>query len=129
MIQLKKKAFEYSARFQRTISQSKSKPLLHVDLLNEFATKYAQYDSISNNIFGLTIEEVKTKLNELLNIYIEHIQNSEKNMPTLENGVIDIHSIETLRAVVKGYIIDEETILNIFGKKGMKFIRQFTGHL
>ncbi|MDD2821324.1 MAG: hypothetical protein PHW29_08690 [Flavobacterium sp.] len=123
---MKKKAFEYSARFQRTISQSKSKPLLHVDLLNEFATKYAQYDSISNNIFGLTIEEVKTKLNELLNIYIEHIQNNEKNMPTLENGVIDIHSIETLREVVKGYIIDEETILNIFGKKGMKFIRQFT---
>lgn len=123
---IKQKTFEYTARFQKAISQSKNKPLLHVDLLNEFATRYAQYDFISNEIFGLSIEEIKIKLNELLNIYIEQIKNSEKNMPTLENGNIDMQSIETLREVIKSYIIDEQTILNIFGKKGMKFIRQFT---
>jgi hypothetical protein len=123
---IKQKIFEYTARFQKAISQSKSKPLLHVDLLNEFATKYAQYDFISNNVFGLTIEEMKTKINDLLNIYIVQIQNSEKNMPSLENGNIDMQSIATVREVVKSYIIDEQTIFNIFGKKGMKFIRQFT---
>lgn len=123
---IKQKTFEYTARFQKSISLSKSKPLLHIDLLNEFATKYAQYDFVSINVFGLTIEEIKTKLNELLNIYIERIQNSENHMPTLENGNIDIQSIEALKEVVKSYIFDEQTILNIFGKNGMKFIRQFT---
>lgn len=123
---VKQKSFEYSARFQRANSRVNSEPLSHIALLDIFATKYIQYDSISNKIFGLTIKEIKTKLNELLNIYFKNIKNNEKNMSFLKNGNIDMQSIETIRQVVKSFIIDEKIIFKIFGKNGMKFVRQFT---
>jgi len=123
---IKKKSFEYSARFQRANSYVNNEPLSHIALLDKFAIKYVQYNSISNKIFGLTIQEIKNKLNELLSICIESMKNNEQNMPTLENGNIDAQSIDTLKEIVKSFIFDEKTIFSIFGKNGMKFIRQFT---
>ncbi|RLA84318.1 MAG: hypothetical protein DRG78_01765 [Epsilonproteobacteria bacterium] len=123
---VKKKSFEYTVRFQKSITKKKEELLSHLILLDKFSIKYAQYNIISSDIFGLTIEEIKLRLNELLNICIDNMKYNEKNMPILENGNIDAQSKDTLIEIVKSFIIDENLIFDIFGKNGMKFIRQFT---
>lgn len=120
------KSFEYKTRFEKEITAKKSTPLSHTDLLEKFAIKYTQYDSIAYDVFGLKIDEITTKLNTLLNILIENLKSNEMSMPLLENGNIDAQNIETVRLTVKSFIIEEKTILKIFGKNGMKFIDHFT---
>lgn len=120
------KSFEYKTRFEKEITAKKSTPLPHSDLLKKFAIKYTQYDSIAYDVFGLNIDEITTKLNTLLNILRENLESNAMSMPLLENGNIDAQNIETVRLTVKSFIIEEKTILEIFGKNGMKFIDHFT---
>ncbi len=122
----REKTFKYSARFQKSITREKEKPRSHIIHLDEFIKKYSQYDVISKDIFGLEIEEIVDKLNKLLSICINNMMSNETNMLHLENGNIDIQNIETLRQTVKSFIFNEKIIFEIFGKKGMKFIREFT---
>jgi hypothetical protein len=122
----KRKTIEYSTRFQKSITKEKEKPIPHSIYLEKFAEKYSQYDLISKDIFGLEIKEITDKLNSLLSICIDNIMKNEINMTFLENGNIDLHDIETLKQTVKSFIFNEKIIFEIFGKKGMKFIRELT---
>ena len=47
-------------------------------------------------------------------------------MKHFENNNLDIQNISTLRETVKSFIFTEKELFEIFGKKGMKFIREFT---
>jgi hypothetical protein len=104
----KRKTIEYSTRFQKSITKEKEKPIPH------------------SIYFGLEIKEITDKLNSLLSICIDNIMKNEINMTFLENGNIDLHDIETLKQTVKSFIFNEKIIFEIFGKKGMKFIRELT---
>lgn len=122
----KRKTFEYTARFQKSITRDKEKPTSHIIHLEKFNEKYSQYDVISKEIFGLEVKEIADKLNKLLSICIDNMMNNEINIPHLKNGNIDIQNIKTLRQTVKSFIFNEKILFEIFGKEGMKFIREFT---
>lgn len=122
----KEKTFKYTARFQKSITKDKEKPTSHIIHLEKFNEKYSQYDVISKDIFGLEVKEIVDKLNKLLSICTDNMMSNEINIPHLENGNIDVQNIETLRQTVKSFIFNEKILFEIFGKKGMKFIREFT---
>lgn len=118
--------FKYIRRFQKSITIEKSKPVHHKIHLKKFAEKYSQYNLISKNIFGLEVKEITDKLNILLEIVINNITKNTINMKHFENNNLDIQNISTLRETVKSFIFTEKELFEIFGKKGMKFIREFT---
>ncbi len=122
----KKKIFEYVARFQKSIIGEKEKPLFQKKFLNDFTQKYSQYNLISKDIFGLEVREITNKLNDLLNICVKNMKKNVKNMVHTENGNIDVQHEKTLRQTINSFIIDEKDIIEIFGKNGMRFIRDIT---
>ncbi|WP_428738693.1 hypothetical protein [Sulfurimonas sp.] len=122
----KQKAIQYDSRLEEfTASQNKT-PLQPDELLENFKKKYTNYNKISKDIFGLSIQEISVNIKQLLNNYLVNIKNNEQHMTYFDNGNLDVQSIETIRQVIKSYIVDENYVLHTFGKKGMSFIRNFT---
>lgn len=118
-----KKSYQYIARYQETINKEK-KNLLHVDeLLEDFITKYSQYDLISKDIFGLNINEIAQKVNEVIKTSNNLI---EEKLPSLNGEIYDSREKKTISSVINSFVFNEKTLFNIFGKKGMKFIRKIT---
>ena len=121
----KMKYFEYVARFQTSINIDKEETINHTIHLKNFVEKYSKYNLISKDIFGLEIEEISDKLSTLLNICKDNIMRNRINIPSIEDDIIDHLDIKTLRETIKSFIFNEKELLEIFGKKGMKFIREF----
>lgn len=110
----------YRQYISRVASLNNIKQMNHINyaqLLEDFKTDYAPYNSFLKQEFGMNSEEIAYALNEIFQIAFNDMNETLDLLPSLEDGSTDYEHPETFTLIAKSFIFEEKVILKLFTKQ------------
>ncbi|QLC65557.1 hypothetical protein LPB248_04390 [Flavobacterium sp. LPB0248] len=121
-----KKLFDYYIRIDEDNNIKKNSKKDKDNLLKNFKDEYFPFSDLFHKEIGVSLDDFINFINESLNIVTNKITENQKKFDILENGNVEVKSLNTFINYAKCYLINKSDFLQSFDIEFEKVLKRLT---